>query len=65
MASQVFDPSRDYTVTETCTILNCTNPTVYALMGRGDLDGYKVGRARRITGESIQRLRSGGKRGAK
>ncbi|MCB1751015.1 MAG: helix-turn-helix domain-containing protein [Gammaproteobacteria bacterium] len=50
---------RDCSVVETCTILNVTAPTVYKLIATGELDGYKVGRARRITGESIQRLRTG------
>ncbi|WP_394707565.1 helix-turn-helix domain-containing protein [Sedimenticola selenatireducens] len=51
----------DCSVTETCTWLNCTPPTVYKLLASGDLEGYKIGRSRRITRESIQRLRSGNK----
>ncbi len=61
--TQFFDPSRDYSVADTSSILSCTNPTIYALLKKGDLDSYKVGRSRKITGESIQRLRSGKTKG--
>lgn len=50
---------RDLTIAETSAALNVTNPTIYKMIARGDLDSYTVGRARRITQESIQRLRSG------
>lgn len=59
--NQAIDTTRDYSVTEACTRLNVTPPTIYKLLARGELDGYKVGRTRRITSESIQRLRSGNK----
>jgi len=49
----------DKSISETSAILGCTNPTIYKLIGQGVLDSYKVGRSRRVTGESIQRLRSG------
>lgn len=52
-------PQGDYTVTETCTAINTTAPTVYKLLNQGILEGYKVGRSRRITRESVERLRSG------
>ena len=64
MTSQPLEQSRDLSVSETCAVLGVTPPTIYKLLGRGELDGYLVGRSRRITGESIDRLRSGGKRGA-
>ena len=50
---------RDLTVAETSSVLNVTNPTIYKMISRGVLDSYTVGRARRITQESILRLRSG------
>ena len=50
----------DCTITETCSILNTTPPTVYRLIARNKLDSYKLGRSRRITRESINRLRAGG-----
>lgn len=49
----------DLSVTETCAVLSVTAPTIYKLLARGELKGYTIGRARRITGESIQRLREG------
>lgn len=55
---------RDRSVNETCAILGVTSPVIYKLIAKGELDSYKVGRSRRITGESIQRLRTSGKRGA-
>lgn len=64
MTSKLLDQTRDLTIAETSSILNCTNPTTYKLIAKGLLDSYLVGRARRVTHESIQRLRSGGKAGA-
>jgi len=49
--------SRDFTVTETCAYFNVSTPTVYRLLDQGKLEGYTVGHSRRITAESIQRLR--------
>lgn len=51
--------TRDYSVTEVCSILGVTPPTVYKLLNRGTLTGYKVGAHRRITNESVDLLRSG------
>jgi len=51
--------TRDPTVTEACTIFNCTPPTVYKMMNTGKLESYTVGRSRRITSESIERVRQG------
>ena len=62
--TDILDQSRDLSVNETCAILGVTPPTIYKLLARGELKGYLVGRSRRITGESIDKLRSGGKRGA-
>lgn len=64
MASQPLGQSRDTSVQETCAILGVTPPTIYKLLANGSLDGYLIGRSRRITSESIERLRSGGKRGS-
>ena len=55
-----MDAGRDFTIVEACTLLDVTPPTIYKLLNRGELKGYKVGRARRITFESIQKLRAGG-----
>jgi len=52
-------PEHDLSVVETCALLGITAPTVYKLMGRGELDSYKVGARRRITAESLQKLRRG------
>ena len=49
----------DLTVLETCEILRVTPPTVYRLLHKGQLDGYTVGRSRRITRESLEKLRGG------
>lgn len=58
----MFDSDRDYSITDTAHVLGVTAPTIYKLIGRGELDSYKAGNARRITGQSIDRLRSGGKK---
>ena len=55
-----FDPYPDYSVTQVCTKLNVTAPTVYKLINTGKLDSYTIGRSRRITHESIERLRKCG-----
>ena len=55
-----YTPPSDLSVAEVSSILGVTNPTVYKLMARGELDSYKVGNARRITRESLERLRGGG-----
>ena len=49
----------DLTVQEVCAILRATAPTIYKLLNRGELKGYKVGASRRITRESLEALRSG------
>jgi excisionase family DNA binding protein len=51
--------ARDFTVLEVCELFRVTPPTVYKMLNLGKLDGYTVGRSRRITHESIQRLRKG------
>ncbi len=48
---------RDFTVTETCAFFRVSTPTIYRLLDQGKLEGYTVGSSRRITRESIQRLR--------
>lgn len=59
MTSQPLDQSRDLSVQETCAVLGVTPPTIYKLLANGQLKGYLVGRARRITAESLAKLRSG------
>jgi excisionase family DNA binding protein len=51
---------RDFTVLETCEIFRVTAPTIYRMLNEGKLDGYTIGRSRRITHESIERLRKQG-----
>ena len=63
MDSNPLDAKRDLTISEACSIFCVTPPTVYKLLAKGDLDGYLIGRSRRITFESVQRLRAGGNRG--
>ena len=48
---------RDLTIQEACEVFRVTPPTVYKMMNTGKLDSYTIGRSRRITHESIQRLR--------
>jgi excisionase family DNA binding protein len=49
----------DLTIQETCHYMKCTPPTVYRMIARGELKSYKAGRARRVTHESLQKLREG------
>ena len=49
----------DQTIIGTSSLLNISPTTIYSLLNKGLLIGYKIGRSRRITGESIARLRSG------
>lgn len=53
-------PTPDSTVAECARQLNVTTPTIYKLIHKGVLCAYKVGRATRVTRESIELLRSGG-----
>lgn len=54
---QNFNDQTDYSVRQVCTKFDCTPPTVYKLIHAGKLDSYTIGRSRRITHESIERLR--------
>ena len=47
----------DYTIQEAATKFKVTPPTVYSMINKGKLDSYTIGRSRRITSESIERLR--------
>jgi len=47
----------DLTVAETCSFFRVTAPTVYRLLKERKLEGYRLGGSRRVTVESIQRLR--------
>ena len=46
---------------ETSSVLGLTTHTFYKRIAHGELDSYKVGNARRITREALERLRSGGR----
>ena len=59
MICNVQPSTRDLSVSEVSGMFGVTNPTVYKMLARGELDSYKVGRAQRITAESIERLRNG------
>lgn len=50
----------DSTVAEVARQLNVTTPTIYKMIHQGLLHAYKVGRATRVTRESIELLRNGG-----
>jgi len=51
--------TRDLTIQEACEVFRVTPPTVYKMMNTGKLETYTVGRSRRITRESIERVRQG------
>ena len=51
------EQSRDFTVQEASTLFKVTNPTIYRMLNEGKLKSYVIGRSRRITFESVQRLR--------
>lgn len=44
-----------FTVAEACRFFKCSVPTVYAMLNDGRLEGLKLGRATRITGNSLRR----------
>jgi excisionase family DNA binding protein len=48
---------QDPTVQQTCQILQVSNATIWRLQKKGVLEGYNVGKSRRIKLESIQALR--------
>lgn len=48
---------QDYTVQEASALFKVTNPTIYKMINTGRLKTYLIGRSRRITHESIQKLR--------
>ena len=41
---------------ETCEVLRVVPETVRAMLRRGDLDGFHVGRVTRVSRESVERL---------
>lgn len=50
---------KDYTVREVMDFFDVKSPqTIYTWLAEGILDSYKVGRFRRITGESVERVRA-------
>lgn len=52
-----MQPNPDYTIQEVASKFKVTPPTVYSMIRKGKLDSYTVGRSRRITSESIERVR--------
>ena len=52
-------PAPDFTVDDAAKKLNCHRASVYRMIADGKLVAYTIGRARRITTESIEALRHG------
>ena len=48
---------KNLTVNETATELNCSRVTVYSMLNKGELYGFKVGGATRIPMEAIEQLK--------
>lgn len=44
-----------WSVTDAARMLNCSRPTVYRLLQKGQLDCYRIGEDQRVTTESIRR----------
>lgn len=53
-----LEPTRDFTIGDAADLLACSSKHVYSLISRGHLDAYKLGHTTRITGESIDAMRS-------
>lgn len=49
---------QDLNVSQVEKILNCSSPMVWKLLNQGELTGYHVGRAMRITRESVLELKT-------
>ena len=47
----------DYRVKEAAQVLRIHEKTVYALIAKGALHSYKIGRSRRIRRESVEAIR--------
>lgn len=47
----------DYTIQEAAAKFKVTPPTIYLMIRKGKLDSYTIGRSRRITSESVERVR--------
>jgi excisionase family DNA binding protein len=58
MKNQESTLKSDLTIQEAAHIFGCTQKHVYELINRGMLAAYKIGRASRITSESVDRVRS-------
>ncbi|WP_191621422.1 helix-turn-helix domain-containing protein [Marinihelvus fidelis] len=52
--------TQDFTVQEASAFFRVTPPTIYALINKGQLKSYLVGRSRRITSESVEQVRKAG-----
>lgn len=50
---------QDYTVDSLAIFLSVSRPTIYKMINDGRLHAYKVGRATRVTVESVEHLRKG------
>jgi len=46
---------QSYTIPKTAAILDCSVPTVYRLINKGDIKTFDVGADKRITGAEIAR----------
>lgn len=56
---------KDFTVREVMEFFDVkSEQTIYSWLDKGILDSYKVGRLRRITGESVERVRAQARKGA-
>ena len=53
-----LEPTRDYTIGGSADLLNCSPKHIYSLISREILDAYKLGNTTRVTGESIDAMRS-------
>jgi len=53
-----LEPTRDFTIGDAADLLACSSKHVYSLISRGHIDAYKLGHTTRITGESIDAMRS-------
>jgi excisionase family DNA binding protein len=53
-----LEPSRDFTIGAAADLLGCSTKHIYSLISREILDAYKLGNTTRVTGESIDAMRS-------
>ena len=56
MTTTINEGQKLYTVAQTANVLGVSVTTVRKLMDEGKLESLKIGRARRIKSESVERL---------